>query len=154
MSKSERIMLRVGKGAMVPADKFSTDRLRERGYKIGDLVSADIRKARNPKFHRMVHVLGKLLVENLESFEGLDAHRALKRLQWEGNIACDEMQVNMPNIGMVSVRIPGSLSFENMDEGEFQEVYKRFCETVRKTYWPQLDEGAIEEMARLAGDEG
>lgn len=151
-SKGEAIMLRVEKGALVPADAYALSRLKDRGYKRGDVVACDIRKIRNPKFHRMAHVLGRLLVENVESFGALDAHKALKRLQWEAGIACDEMGVSVPNMGFVSVRIPQSLSFASLDEGAFQEVYKRFCEHIRVRYWPQLDEGAVEEMARLAGD--
>lgn len=150
--KTDAIMLRVAKGCLEPADALAVARLKERGYKVGDVVACDIKKVRNPKFHRMAHVLGRLLVENVESFAALDAHKALKRCQWEAGIACDEMGVNVPNVGFVSVRIPQSLSFAQMDEGQFSETYKKFCDHVRLRYWPQLDEGAVEEMARLAGD--
>lgn len=150
--KADRIALRVAKGALVPADPFAAERLRQRGYHLGDELSAELRKARNPKFNRMVHQLGQLLIQNVEAFAlYTDAHAVLKRLQIEGDIACDHVAILVPNLGMVEQRIPLSLSFEAMDEGQFQEVYAAFCRHITKTYWPDLDPSRIEEMASLMG---
>lgn len=150
---TDRIALRVVKGALVPADPFSAERLRQRGYRIGDEVSAELRKARNPKFNRMVHQLGQLLIQNVEAFAHYtDAHAVLKRLQIEGDIACEHVAILVPNLGMVEQRIPLSLSFETMDEGQFQEVYAAFCRHIAKTYWPELTPDQIQPMAELMGE--
>ncbi len=150
--KAERIALRVVKGALVPADDFSAERLRRRNYNIGDELSAELRKARNPKFNRMVHQLGQLLIQNVEAFAlYTDAHAVLKRLQIEADIACDHVAILVPGLGMVEQRIPQSLSFETMDEGQFQQVHVAFCRHISKTYWPGLTEQQIEEMAGLMG---
>lgn len=145
----ERIMFRVERGALVPASELAVQALRKKGLKIGDQVSVDIRRSRNPEFHRLAHVLGQMLVENLETFAGLDAHAVLKRLQWESGVACDEMAVNVPNVGMVTVRIPQSLSFDTMDQGDFYALYTALCNHVRRTYWSALPEGEVERMAEL-----
>ena len=79
MSKRERIYLRVDRGMLVPADPYAASVLRQRGYKIGDLLAAELVKPRNPKFNRLVHRLGQLVVANIEAFAGLDAHRAAGR---------------------------------------------------------------------------
>lgn len=145
----ERIMFRVEKGALVPASELARLSLRNKGYKIGDLVSAELRQSRNPGFHRLAHALGGLLAENVEAFEGLDAHRVLKRLQWESGVGCEEMGVNVPNVGLMTVRIPLSLSFDAMDQGEFYGVYTGLCNHVRRVYWNDMPEGELENMAEM-----
>lgn len=147
--KPEKHMLRVIKGGFAPADGYTIRRLREKGYHIGDVLAAVLTKPRNPRFHRLVHAFGRLVAENIEAFEGLDAHTVLKRLQIEGDIACDEMALNFPGIGPCTYRVPRSLSFASMEEGEFRETYRAFTRYVSKRYWPELSPEQIEQMAEL-----
>lgn len=150
--KAERIALRVVKGALVPSDDFAAERLRQRGYHLGDELSAELRKARNPRFNRLVHQLGQLLIQNVEAFAlYTDAHKVLKRLQIEADIACDHVAILVPNLGMVEQRIPLSLSFETMEEGAFKQVHAAFCKHIAATYWPDLKPEQIEEMSGLMG---
>jgi hypothetical protein len=148
-SKPEKIMLRVDKGALVPADQFASKLLRERKYAIGDIVSAVITKPRNPGFWRLAHQLGTLVVENIEGFEGMDSHKAIKRLQREAMIECDEFVFNVPGCGMVTQYIPRSLSFESMSDELFHEVYQGICRWIVKTYWKDETPENIERMAGL-----
>ena len=147
--KPDRIALRVQKGALVPADTTSQAKLRDRGYRTGDIVFSDIRKARNPGFHRLAHQLGHLCAENIEAFEGMDAHQVLKRLQIEAQIGCEEMAIIVPGVGKCLHLIPQSLAFESMDEGQFHEVIRGFCRYIAKQYWPTLDPEKIEEMSQV-----
>ena len=149
----EKIFLRVIKGALVPADDSAREKLRDRGFCAGDVLQADLAKLRNPKFNRLVHRIGLLVVANLEAFDGLDGHGALKRLQLEGNIACDEQTVEYPSVGKCLVRIPRSLSFADMDEGEFQEVARAMCRLIAERYWVEMTPEQIEEMAESMIDE-
>jgi hypothetical protein len=153
MSKREKILLRVDKGALVPVDGLAQQRLRERGYNIGDVLSADLTKPRNPRFHRLVHAFGHMLVENLEEFDGLDAHAVLKRLQIEGGIACDEIPLKIPGVGAVHYRVPRSLSYASMDDGEFHEVFSAMCKYTAKRYWPEMTPAQIDEMAQMMARE-
>lgn len=153
MSKRERIFLRVSKGSLVPADSYAESQLRARGYHIGDLLAAELKKPRNPKFNRLVHQLGQLVVANIDSFSGIDAHRAIKRLQIEGRVACDEIGVMVANYGMVIQLIPRSLSFESMDEAEYQEAAKGICRTIAERYWPDIEPERIEHMASCMVEE-
>jgi len=149
------VMLRFEKGRIVPADAASARMLRERDYRIGDVVSAELRKPRNPKFHRMVHALGTALIENTDDFANYtDSHMVLKRLQVEANVGCDVMLIHAPGYGMLEHRTPRSLSFESMDEAEFQQVYKGFCEYISRRYLPGMDPADIERMAELVGTAG
>lgn len=147
MSKREKVYLRVSKGALVPADPYAASILRERGYHMNDLLAADLIKPRNPKFNRLVHQLGQLVVANIEAFSGLDAHTAIKRLQIEGKVACDEIGVLVPNYGMVIQFIPRSLSYQSMDEGEYQQAARGISRTIAERYWTDATPEAIEQMA-------
>ena len=147
MSKRERIYFRVQKGALVPADSYAASKLRERGYAINDLLAAEIVKPRNPKFNRLVHRIGQLVVANIEAFAGMDAHKAIKRLQIEGKVACDEIGIHVPNYGTVIQLIPRSLSNESIDEGEYHQAARGICRTIAERYWSDLNEDQIAEMA-------
>lgn len=145
----ETVLLRIEKGALVPDDGLAVARLRARGFHVGDIVTATLRKPRNPKFHRLAHALGQMLVENVDAFQNLTAHEVLKRLQIESGVGCDGIGIYVPGVGMCEQRVPRSLSFENMDQSEFEDLYTRLCRHVRAQYWPQLPEGEVERMTDL-----
>lgn len=146
--EKEILMMRVTKGALTPADGYTTQRLRAKAFHSGDLVGVQIKKIRNPGFHRLAHALGKLLVDNVDSFEGLNAHQALKRIQWEGRIGCDELAAQSGD-GIIAIFIPRSLSFESMDDGEFHEVYSQMCGYVARAYFPSLTQAQVARMVEL-----
>jgi len=135
-------------GALLPVEG-TAEIMRARKYTVGNIVFAILSKPRNPKFHRLVHRFGELCQQNIEAFQYLDAHKVLKRLQWEGHIGCEELGVVVPGVGPHVIRLPKSLAFESMDEGEFQTVFKMFCEYVSSNYWPGLTPEQIAEMAEL-----
>lgn len=148
MSKRERIYLRVtADGRLAPADPCAASKLRARQYRVNDLLAADLTKPRNPKFNGLVHKLGMLVVENIDAFAGLDAHKAIKRLQIEGRVACDEIGIMLQDYGMVIQFIPRSISFESMDEAEFKEAAKGICRTISSRYWKDMTPEAIEQTA-------
>jgi hypothetical protein len=121
--------------------------LREKSYHVGDVVAVQISKLRNPKLNRLVHRIGQLVVANIEAFAGMEAHAAVKRLQIEGRIACDEIGIMVAGFGMVVQFIPRSLSFDTMDEGEFHEAARAICRLITERYWPTLTPEQVEEMA-------
>lgn len=143
----EKVYLRVIKGALVPADEQAAQKIRARGFKVGDVLQADLVKLRNPAFNRLVHRIGSLVVANIDAFEHMDAHQALKHIQAEANIACTTQMVDMPGIGRCMVTIPKSLSFDSMDEGEFHETARAMCRHISEKYWPSLTADQIEQMA-------
>lgn len=151
--RRERLALRVDKGCLRPADPSVQSRMRDKGYKVGDLVFAEITKPRNPGFHRLVHRIGALCSQNIEAFAGMDAHTVLKRLQWEAGIGCEEIGVQVPGVGLAMMRWPVSLGYESMDEGEFREVSRKFCRHISSTYWKTMDEDQIAQMIESMVDE-
>lgn len=143
----ESVYVRVEKGRLTPADAYAAGQLRSRGYKVGDVLKAKLSKLRNPKFNRLVHRIGQLVVANIESFHGAETHDAIKRLQIEAGAGCDEIGILIPGFGMAIHRTPRSLSFESMSEDEYQTVAKSICRHIAATYWPSLTAEQIESMA-------
>lgn len=146
MSK-EKIYFRVAKGSLIPADSYAITRLKARNYRLGDVVSVVISKPRNGAFNRLIHKLGQIVAANIEEFEGLDAHQCIKRLQIEANAGCDEVMANIPGVGKCLCRIPRSLSYESMDEIEYQAVAKKICHHIANVYWTKSTPEQIERMA-------
>ena len=149
---SDKILFVVQRGKIVPADDLANARLRAKGFRIGDQINAVLTKPRNPAFHRLAHAFGQLIADNIESFEGMDCHRVLKRLQYETGIGCEEMGARVPGIGFVPVRIPQSLSFSSMDEGRFREVLQGLARHVASEYWHgEVDANEVIQMAQELG---
>lgn len=145
----DEVLLQVQPGALVPLDDFARHQLRTKGYRSGDVLVAQLKKPRNPRFHRLAHQFAALLVENVEAFAGMDPHGVLKRLQIEANVGCDEIALNFPGVGPCTYRVPRSLSFGSMDDGEFRQVIAAMCAHVARTYWPSLSPDRIEAMASV-----
>lgn len=141
------IYFRVDRGCLRPADRYAESQLRDRSYHIGDVVRAELKKLNSPGFNRLHHRIGQLCAANIEVFSGMDPHQVLKRLQWEGNIHCEEIGVQVPGIGLAMMRFPLSLSFEDLEDGERHEVVRAMCNHISAKYWPSMTPEAIEEMA-------
>lgn len=147
-------------GGMQPADRFSYERMLDKNYRKGDLCAITVRKPRALWQHKKAHILGRMVGENIPSFEifvnkrtgRADGHKVLKRLQIESGVACESMMIMVPNVGMVESRIPITMAFDSMDQGDFEEFYSQICEHVSKVYWPGLTKEKIEEMERLMPD--
>ena len=153
MSKRERILLRVERGALVPADAHSQQRLREKGYRVGDILAAELIKPRHPGFWRLAHRIGTLCVQNIEAFSGLSPHQAIKKLQFDTGLWCDITETEIPGLGTLVSKQPRSLAFESMEQGEFFELMKSLCRHIAETYWPHLTAEQVQEMADTFPDD-
>ena len=120
---------RLGILAMHPIDRRL---LKERGYKVGDELRIEIKRKRNTGFHRLFHVIGHLLVDNVEGFEHRSAHDAIKHVQTLSGTCCESQMVDMGTIkfdtisvpvGLVPVNVPRSMAFDEMDEDEARLLF-------------------------------
>ena len=146
--RPERMLFRVTRDGLVPADGITEGRFRARRYAAGDRVFVELKKPRNPGFHRLAHALGKLLVDQLDTFRYCDAHSALKRLQAESGIGCEPLSLDMDGETVV-LNMPISLSYESMEQGEFYEVYNGLCSFLAEKYWPDCTQEQIRTMVEL-----
>lgn len=153
--RPQRIMFRVLKarmvdpeaGVLVPVDAAARVMMRDKGYRMGDEILAELRKPRNPKFWRLGHALGALLIQNVEEFSHYNnAHAVLKRLQLESGVACDSIAMR-GEFGILEHRVPLSLAFADMDEGTWRETYKGLCKHIRKRYWPTMTDEEVTKAA-------
>lgn len=151
----EKVYLRVIHGGFAPADSYALSVLRSRGFRTGDVIKADLTKPRNPKFNRLVHRIGQLVVANLDDFAGMDAHTAIKRLQIESGTACDEIGVSLATAwGQIVdqiLAIPGVASIESAFRVVGSLLPKSaifMVKTPRSLSFESMDEGEYHEVAR------
>lgn len=141
-------------GALVPRYACDLRAMRERKYVVGAELRAELKRPRNPAFHRLVHALGGMAVDQIDGFGDLDAHAAVKRLQREAGVACEEMMIDLGPLGQVPVKVPRSIAFDEMDDGEFSELFRGICRHIAATYWPGMSEDEIAQQAELMADAG
>ncbi len=151
--RAEPLYLRVVKGALVPANAYTESRLREKGYRIGDILTVTLSKLRSNGYNRYAHRLATMVAANIECFAGMAAHRVLKRLQIESGVACEITAIKVPGYGLMEHRTPLSFSFDGMDEGEFREAVKGLCIHLEREYWPTMTSEQIEAMIEIMPDE-
>lgn len=178
MFRVESATLRNGELCKVLVARFATDRrlLKERGYRVGDELRAELSKPRILGQHRKAHLIGQLCVEQLEGFEREDSHSAIKRLQRESGICCELQAIDaspvveailaaaqtllgaavtkmlravLPEIKTIEVSVPQSLAFDRMEQGEFEQFYRGLCGYVCAEYWPHLTADEVAAMAEL-----
>lgn len=110
-------------GALVPDHPIDRRSMRERKFTVGKQLRATLRQSRNPKFYRKAHVLAGWLAENVERFQGLSQHDALKKLQEFSGIGCESVEYDIPGVGKLTRTEAESLNFDDMDEGRFNELW-------------------------------
>lgn len=129
--------------------------MKERGYRNGDEVRLEIKKPRNQAFHRLLHAIGVLMVDNVESFRDLDSHEAIKRLQRESGVCCEPMEIDLGTLGKVPVQVPQSIAFDEMDATEFEHLFKGITQHIADHYaGVMLDEVMAEFWLMVNGEQG
>lgn len=111
-------------GCLVPANDIDQRLLRERRFVVGKEIRAELKQSRNPAFHRLVHAVGYLLVDHVDGFESMTAHDAIKEIQKRAGVFCEPMEIDLGQLGKVEVQVPRSIAFDEMDEGEFHELFR------------------------------
>lgn len=138
-------------GALVPRYSADREQLRSRKFVTGAELRAEIRRKRNPKFYRLGHALGKLLVEQTEEFALLNAHTAIKRLQMESGVCCDIVEYEIPGLGKITRNEPQSTSFDEMEEGTWAELWTALVKQATK-YIGGMSEEALAEFLEMTVD--
>jgi len=138
-------------GAFAPSNDIDRRLAKDRGYRVGHEYRLEIKASRNAAFHRLAHVIGHLLVDNVEAFRDLDAHAALKQVQLDSGICCEMVEMDaspvvkalldaaetvlgagarkvlaavLPEIRTIPVKVAQSLAFDSMEEEAFAGFFK------------------------------
>lgn len=137
--------------ALLALDPVDRELMKQRGYRRGQELRLEIKAPRNRAFHRLAHAVGQLMVDNVEGWEGLDSHEAVKRLQREAGVCCEVIEMDaspvisavlaivdeafgagaakllravLPEIKTIPVTVARSLAFDSMDEDEFGRLFE------------------------------
>lgn len=147
--RPEKIHLRVtADGHFIPADPYAASRLREKKYRTGDLVAAQLSKLRNLGSHKNAHKIALMMMRSHDDFRFYaNAHDALKRLQIESGAACEEIMFRDKKNDWQIVRLPLSFSFDSLGEEAFLEAVAVMCRFIAETYWPEMDPEEIDLMS-------
>lgn len=140
-------------GALVPAHPIDARLLRERKFTLDREVRAELKQPRNAKFMRLAHAVGNLLADNVEAFQGMDGHTALKHVQRESGVACDTVEMDLGPLGKVGVKQPRSLAFDEMEPDEFAAFFDGITAHIGEHYaHVMLDEVRAEYWQMVAGE--
>lgn len=171
-SKTKYIYFRYVAGNLVPADQCAKRIMDEKKFKEGDLLKAQVSKLRTVGFNKFSHKLGVLITQNIDDFRLMTAHAAIKRLQYEGNIYCEELPIKIIGFdlkiweyvrtivqpilskigfciqddGYIVARIPRSFSFDSMGEEEYRDAVNKICAYLSENYWQTCTPEQIEAM--------
>ena len=155
MSKAELITFRVERGALVPANESARKLLRAKNLVRGDMIMIPERyfQKRNYEFHKKAHAIGKMLVESIDDFKGLDPHSAIKRVQRLGLIECEETTVVIPGMGEVTMVKPKSIAFSEMGQRRFYALVLNLCRFVAERYFPTMSAEDVLKLSESFVDE-
>lgn len=135
--------------ALIPATKGDQDQIARRGVKINQVVRTSLTRPRSLINHRMAHALGGLVVEHIEGFEECDYHEAIKKLQRESGVGCEQLDIEVPGVGTLRVNQPHSIAFDEMDESEFVGLLRGLCRHIATAHWPSMTPEQVEDMVQL-----
>jgi hypothetical protein len=120
----EIVLTKAPNGVLVPADPQAADYIAK--LKLGAAVRAQVKQQRNPRFHRKYFALLNLAFDAWEptvnTYKGQVVGKNFD--QFRNDIVClagfYEMAVNLKGETRLTAK---SISFANMDQGEFDGLY-------------------------------
>jgi NAD-dependent DNA ligase len=125
------ILMKRGK-TLVASDDESADALAK--IKEGKQVTAEIKRSRNPQMHRLYFALVRLVFDNLPE-------EMAKRYPTQDQLH-NAMKVSAGIYTPFTLAdgreglIPGSISFEKMDQAAFEAFWAKVCDAVEKYFLP------------------
>lgn len=122
---TELVLTKTPGGALLPADPASAEFLRK--LKVGAGLRGDFKRQRNPLFHRKVFALFNFAFDLWDApeleYKGQPVEKNFDRFRKDLTILAGFYEAVTNLRGEVRLE-PKSLSFSNMDEAEFEEVFK------------------------------
>lgn len=128
-------------GVLKPLDPIDVDYF----YKLKEdtVYSCEIKKLRNPRFHRMFFAMINICFDNQEIFKDIEYFRK-EMLKASGYY---NSYVNHKGITQYEAK---SISFGSMDQDEFKTVYESVFMTCIKIFnWEEVKEQFINELNDL-----
>lgn len=141
-------------GCLVPVGHADRAILRQKKARVGMRIRTTVSKERDYGQHKYVHKIGQFVEQNIEGFEGKDAHAIVKQLQLDGDILCDRERLQIEGFeGYLIRKVPRSMAFDEMEETDFQQLVSGVCRHIADTYLPTLTPEQVAEAIELMPDE-
>lgn len=111
--------------------------------KPGDWLRLEWVRPRNPKHHRKFFALLHVISENSETYDTTEkALVALKLVTGHFDLVVD------PKSGQI-VQVPKSISYERMDQDEFERFYSQAIDAVLQYILPQMDKALMDRLVDM-----
>lgn len=131
---------------IVPRTASDKAEMRARKYRLEDVLRMEIRKSRNPGFHRLVMKLCSLIVQNSD-VPHMPA--ALKLLKLKTGLTEELIDSATGKV----FYILGSIAFDNLDEGEFQKWSREACKVIARDYFHGWTPEQVKQAAEMMPDD-
>jgi hypothetical protein len=149
----ELVLTKAPGGVLIPLDPQAAEYIGK--LKLGQGVTATVKRHRNPRFHRKYFALLNLAFDAWEPVEAMYKGQVVGKNfdQFRNDIIClagyFEMAVNLKGETRVTAK---SISFGSMDEDEFGELYNATVNVVLKHVLTNYDREQLDAvMDRLTG---
>ena len=106
-------------GKLMPSSEKSMQKFQK--VKIGDTVLVDYKAKRNVQFHRKGFALLNLIFQNQDKYKNFEDMRT------EFKLKAGLYELHVTTKGK-TIYVPKSMSFSEMDENEFEELYSKFID--------------------------
>lgn len=123
---SEIILMKTASDVLVPFDEGAAELIRK--CKTGQLLHSDFKRVRNYQFHKKYFALIKFAFDQWEpagelQYKGMPVQKNLKRFRKDIAILSGFFETTVNLKGEIRLEAK-SISFSQMDEYEFEELYQ------------------------------
>ena len=126
-------MVKTPNGSLAPADTYSADYLMNQ--KIGQGFRVRVTRVRNIRFHRKFFALLSYAFDTWKpddkTYKGQQVEKNFEQFRWDITILAGFYETSVRLDGSVRVRAK-SISFANMDEDEFENLYSAVIDVLLK----------------------
>ena len=112
-------------GVLIPADSECIDNMQK--VKNGDTIMVEYKPKRNYQFHKKAFALLNLVLQNQNRYTNIND------LLVEFKLKAGHYQEHLTTKGKI-IYIPKSISFAEMDELEFGEIYNKFIDIALRDF--------------------
>ena len=126
-------------GALVPADRFTQEKLDR--LKSNHRYRVDVRRPRNIRHSAKYHALVHTVFENQEMYDDIDDLKAALKVKtgWAKEVLVTDAEGNE-----YQVRVPKSIKFAKMDQFQFEQFYDKALTVICRDIIPGMDRDELE----------
>ena len=144
------MLMKTATGALVPADAETAEYLAK--LKAGAGVGGDFKRQRNIRFHKKVFSLFKLAFDAWDapevSYRGQQVHKEFDRFRKDLTVLAGHYEAVTNLRGEVRLEAK-SLNFANMDDVEFEKVYKSILTVIWEKVLRDCGYGSVADIDRV-----